>query len=112
MRKVPQDLERVLAEGYDLVFVVLGRRYLLSVTEALQNIPEDTTALAFAAKGSRGLIGDCTWVPATEEERQEYGTTFMRLRGFMLRTLAEDLSESGLRGLQRNPDESEVIGGK
>ena len=101
---ISQDLERVLAEGYDLVFVVLGRRYLLSVTEALQNIPEDTTALAFAAKGSRGLIGGCTWVPATEEERQEYGTTFMRLRGFILRTLAENLSERELNKLRKKKE--------
>ncbi|MFB6198107.1 MAG: DUF6884 domain-containing protein, partial [Halobacteriaceae archaeon] len=67
---IPQAFTDVLNHEYDILFVVLGEAYLLSVTDALTEIPDQTTAYAFAAEGTKDLIGDCEWVPATKTERQ------------------------------------------
>ncbi|ELY80052.1 hypothetical protein [Natrinema gari] len=61
---IPQAFSDVLSREYDLLFVVLSEPYLLSVADALTEIPEQTTAFAFASNGSRQYVGDCTWIPA------------------------------------------------
>lgn len=78
---IPQDLTTLLEHGYNKVYIVLGRNYLLTVSEALENIPESTSAYAICPESSRELIGDCEWIPATEKEREELETTWMELRG-------------------------------
>ena len=88
---IPRDIRTQLDKQYDLVFVVLGKEYLLSTDDAFSEIPESTTALAFAARGNRHLIGGCEWTPATEDEREAHGTTHMRLRGKQLLTLANNV---------------------
>jgi len=101
---IPRDLQHALGEGYGLVFVALGAKYLLSVREALTSIPNETTSFAFASKGSRELIGDCHWVPATETERSHFGTTWLELRGKELLTLSENVDEEALDRIQEDPD--------
>lgn len=90
---IPQQFNQVLTQRYDLLFVVLSEPYLISVTDALTEIPEHTAAFAFASEGSKQLIGDCNWVPATESERQSLETTWMKLRGELFRTFAKNVSK-------------------
>ncbi len=90
-KSIPSDLKRYLSKGYDIVFVVLGKSYLIAAEEALSSIPMGTKALAFAAKGNRHLIGGCEWIPSTEEERSHFGTVWMELRGRQFRELAGNL---------------------
>ena len=78
---IPQAIRDQLKKKYDLVFVALGKTYLLAAEEALSAIPETTTAMAFASKGTREYIGDCQWIPSTETEREQLGTTWMELKG-------------------------------
>jgi len=101
---VHRDLQQALGEGYDLVFVAMGAKYLLSAREALTSIPNETTSFAFASKGSRELVGDCNWIPATEAERSHFGTTWLELRGMELLTLAENVDEEALVRIQEDPD--------
>lgn len=101
-KRIPQEFERVLNREYDLLFVVLSEPYLLSVADALIEVPEQTTGFAFAAKGSKDHIGDCHWVPATETERKELATTWMRLRGKMLSTFATNVDERQLNEIPSN----------
>jgi hypothetical protein len=82
----------------------LGRKYLLSAREALASIPDETTSFAYASKGSRELVGDCHWIPATETERSHFGTTWLELRGKELLTLAENADEEGLDQIQDDPE--------
>ncbi|WP_197075931.1 hypothetical protein [Halostagnicola sp. A56] len=90
-KSIPQDLRQIFAEGYDLVFVALGTKYLIAAQEALTSLSEETAAFAFASKGSREYIGDCYWIPATETERGQLGTTWLELRGRELLTLAQNI---------------------
>lgn len=90
-KSIPQDLRQIFAEGYDLVFVALGTKYLIAAQEALTSLPEETAAFAFASKGSKEFIGDCYWVPATETERSHLGTTWLELRGRELLVLAQNI---------------------
>jgi len=103
-KRIPQDLRETLDERYDLVFVALGTKYLLTAQEALTSIPNETTSFAFASKGSRELVGDCHWIPATETERSRFGTTWLELRGMELLTLAENTDEEALVRIQEDPD--------
>ncbi|MFB6178608.1 MAG: hypothetical protein ABEI77_02655 [Halorientalis sp.] len=103
-KDIPQAFSDKVTTGYDLVFVVLSEPYLLSVAQALAEIPDQTTAFALASKGSKHLISECTWIPATEAERQELGTTWMRLRGALLQELAESTAVEELERLAANPD--------
>ena len=89
---IRRDIEQVLAAGYDVAFVALGKKYLHAAEPALSSIPNETTAFAFAPKGNRELLGDCLWVPSTNRERDAHGTTWMQVKGRQLRTVAEDLS--------------------
>lgn len=98
-KNIPQDLGQILADGYDLVFVVLGTKYLVASREALTAIPDDTTAFAYASEGAKEFIGDCYWIPATETERSRFGTTWLELRGKELLALAEHIG--GLQHLKR-----------
>ncbi|APX95384.1 hypothetical protein [Natronorubrum daqingense] len=105
-KNIPQDLEKILAEGYDLVFVALGTKYLIAAQEALTSMSEETAAFAFASKGSKEFIGDCYWIPATESERSHLGTTWLELRGRELLTLAENIRDCRhLKHLQVSPKE-------
>jgi len=88
-KNIPQDLRQIFAEGYDLVFIALGTKYLIAVQEALTSLPEETAGFAFASKGSKEFIGDCYWIPATETERSHLDTTWLELRGKELLTLAK-----------------------
>lgn len=88
----PSAIEEWLNATPDVLFVVLGRDYLLATATALSSIPADTTAFAFAAGGSRDLIGDCQWVPSTETERASIGTTWTRLKGRQLRNVARQIT--------------------
>jgi len=90
-KNIPQDLRQILAKRYDLVFVALGTKYLIAAQDALTSIPEETTAFAFASKGSKEFIGDCYWIPATESERSHLETTWLELRGRELLTLAQNI---------------------
>ncbi len=103
-KNIPQDLRQILAKGYDLVFVALGTKYLIAAQEALTSLPKETTAFAFASKGSKEFIGDCYWIPATESERSQLVTTWLELRGRELLTLAENIeSQQHLEQIRENP---------
>lgn len=114
-KNIPQDLRKIFAEGYDLVFVALGSKYLIAAQEALTSLPEETAAFAFASKGSREYIGDCYWIPATETERSHLGTTWLELRGRELLMLAQNIEDQqhlkqlqSSRGKARELSTSEV----
>lgn len=97
---ITHDLEQIFAEGYDLIFVVLGESYLIASESALNSIPDDVRAFAFAAEGNRDLIGDCRWIPATEEERAHFATVWTELRGRQFREFADNIdSGDDLRGI-------------
>lgn len=104
-KSIPSDLERWPSKGYDIAFVVLGESYLIAAEEALSSIPKGTRAFAFAAKGNRHLIGDCEWIPSTEEERAHFGTVWIELRGRQLRELAENLEP----GIDLNERDAEKL---
>lgn len=89
---IPRQVEEALADGYDIAFIVLGEDYLHAAGSALSSIPDETTAFAFAAKGNRDLIGDCQWVPSTENEREAHGTTWMQVKGRQLRSVADNIT--------------------
>lgn len=89
---IPRNIEKCLTDSPDVTFVVLGEEYLLSAGSALSSIPDETTAFAFAPKGTRDLIGDCQWVPSTATEREVLGTTWLRLKGRQLRNVASNLT--------------------
>ncbi|WP_276279276.1 hypothetical protein [Halorussus caseinilyticus] len=109
-KNIPQDLRQIFAEGYDLVFVALGTKYLIAAQEALTSLPEETNALAFASNGSKEYIGDCYWIPATEEERGHFGTTWLELRGRELLSLAENVkNRRHLERLRVNPEEVQKL---
>lgn len=99
---IPREIEQCLRDGPDVMFVVLGEEYLLSTGSALSIVSDDTTAFAFAPKGTRDLIGDCQWVPSTATEREALGTTWMRLKGRQLRNVARNLTS--VTGVQSAED--------
>ena len=88
---ISTGVERLLANEYDIMFVVLGEDYLHATGSSLSTVPDETTAFAFAAKGTRDLIGDCRWVPSTDRERAAHGTTWMQVKGRQLRTVADNV---------------------
>ncbi|WP_254279970.1 DUF6884 domain-containing protein [Haloarcula marina] len=106
---IPQALEETLANEYDLVVVVLGKSYLLALDDALETIPETTTAVAFAAAGNNHLLGACHWHPATETERAALETTWTRLRGLLLREIAASATEADLKRAIEEPDHLQTI---
>lgn len=106
---IPQEFSTVLGRDYDLLFVVLSEPYLLSVADALTEIPEQTTAFAFASNGSRQYVGDCTWIPATEAERQALETTWMALRGKQFHKLASSADRRELEQLREHPERAETM---
>ena len=89
---IPADVEHYLAERFDLVFIALGENYLFATGSALELIPEETTAFAFAAEGTRELVGECQWVPSTGRERAALSTTWIAVKGHQLRCLATQLT--------------------
>lgn len=109
-KNIPQDLRQFFAEGYDLVFVALGTKYLIAAQEVLTSMPEETAPFAFASEGSKEFIGDCYWIPATETERSQFGTTWLELRGIELLTIAENI-ESGknLEQVRENPERAREL---
>ena len=88
---IATDIERSLANEFDVAFVLLGKDYLLTTGTTLSSIPRDTSAFAFAAEGNRDLIGDCQWVPSTEKEREALGTTWTQVKGHQLRNVANNV---------------------
>ncbi|MBV0901418.1 hypothetical protein [Haloarcula salina] len=103
-KNIPQELQQIFAEGYDLVFAALGTKYLIAAQEALTSVPEETAGFAFASKGSKEFIGDCYWIPATESERSQLETTWLELRGRELLTLAQSIeNQQHLERVRENP---------
>lgn len=108
-KSIPQTFSTVLNREYDLLFIVLSEPYLLSAADALTEIPEQTTAFAFASNGSRQYVGDCNWIPATEAERQALETTWMELRGKQFRKLASSVDRRELEQLLEYPERAETL---
>lgn len=106
---IPQKFRKTLNRGYDILFVVLSEPYLLSVANALTDIPAGTTAYAFASNGSKQYIGDCQWIPATETERQLLETTWMELRGRQLRTIASIVGVQELEEFGNDPQRAHSL---
>jgi len=105
---IPQAFSDVLSREYDSLFVVLSEPYLLSVADVLTEIPEQTTAFAFASNGSRQYVGDCIWVPATESERQALETTWMELRGKQFLEMMKMISDEELEQV-RNAGSDQLL---
>jgi hypothetical protein len=99
-KDIPQEFRKVLGQEYDLLFVVLSEPYLLSVTDALTRIPEQTVAFALASRGSKQFIGDCIWIPATETERRALETTWMEIRGKRFLEIVKQVSEDDLEQMR------------
>lgn len=108
-KRIPQDFRQIFNNEYDLLFVVLGKSYLLSVADALTEIPDRTTAIAFASKGSKQFISDCVWVPATETERQTLETTWLELRSMQFSNLVSKLDTEMLQQLQHHPQSGKEL---
>lgn len=89
---IPTAIEQRLANGFDLLFVVLGHDYLVATGSALSSIPDNTMAFAFAAKGTRDSIGNCQWVPSTDTERAALDTVWMEVKGRQLRNVAQNVT--------------------
>jgi hypothetical protein len=89
---IPADIKQSLAERFDVVFIVLGEDYLLATGDALSSLPRDTTAFAFAAKGTKDLIGDCQWVRSTAKEREALSTVWTELKGQQLQNVATNVT--------------------
>jgi hypothetical protein len=106
---IPQEFSRLLTREYDLLFVVLSEPYLLSVADAPDEIPQQTTAFAFASNGSKQYIGNCVWIPATETERQALETTWMALRGKQFREIASSADIRELEQLLEHPEHAETL---
>lgn len=90
---IPTEIEDWLAESPDILFLVLGRDYLIAADDALSSIPDGTAAFAFAAEGTRDLIGDCEWIPSTDTEREALRTTWTKVKGSQLRNVSENVSQ-------------------
>jgi hypothetical protein len=89
---IPTAIDEWLDRSPDILFVVLGQDYLIAADSALSEIPDQTTAFAFAANGTREQIGQCRWVPSTDTERAALQTTWTRVKGMQLRNVAETVS--------------------
>ncbi|WP_206536721.1 hypothetical protein [Halovivax asiaticus] len=108
-KSIPQTFNNILTREYDLLFAVLSEPYLLSVADALTEIPKQTTAFAFASKGSKQSVGDCIWIPATETEREALETTWMALRGKLFREVASSAEIRDLEQLLKHPERAEIL---
>jgi hypothetical protein len=91
---IPTAIEDWLTESPDILFVVLGRDYLLAADDALSSIPDETAAFAFAAKGTRDMIRDCEWIPSTDTEREALQTTWTKVKGSQLRNVSENVVQA------------------
>lgn len=89
---IPTALEQTLDARFDVMFVALGQDYLISTGSALSSIPDQTTAFAFAPKGSRDQIGNCQWIPSTETERDALNTLWTKVKGRQLRNVANSIT--------------------
>lgn len=89
---IPTAIEEWFDREPDILFVVLGRDYLIAADSTLSGIPDETVAFAFAANGTRELIRECRWVPSTDTERAELQTTWTRVKGVQLQNVAETVS--------------------
>lgn len=103
-KRIPHEFRETVTQGYDLLFVILSESYLLSVADALTDIPNQTTAFAAASNGSKHLIGDCHWIPATDTEHQALETTWMELRGREFCRIASVASSLELEALVQDPE--------
>jgi len=92
------DLGEALTDRY-LAFIVLSEPYYVAISEALEDITDEMTVVAFASKGSEKYIGDAYWAPATEEVRAELGSNNFRLRGELLKNALENVDETDLARL-------------
>jgi len=99
-----KDLREALADGYDLVFIVLSEPYYVAVSEALEDIPAGVTVAAFASKGSTKYIGDAYWAPATGDVRTELGSNNFRLRGELLKITSENVDKLDLVRISHEPE--------
>jgi hypothetical protein len=91
---IPTAIEDWLAESPDILFVVLGRDYLLAADDGLSSISDETAAFAFAAEGTRDLIGECEWIPSTDTEREALQTTWTKVKGSQLRNVSANVSQA------------------
>lgn len=98
------DLRNSLAEGYDIVFVVLSEPYLAAVSEALSDPSDSNSVFVLASTGSKQYVGAANWIPATREIREELGTTWFRLRGKLLWTLSKKAESTDLVELSSDPE--------
>lgn len=91
---IPTAIQDWLNNKPDILLIALGNDYLLATSSALSAIPKSTTALGFAPKGSRDLIGECLWIPSTETEREAHHTMWTKVKGCQLRSMANSISSA------------------
>lgn len=82
------------------------------ILERLSEVETDTPkgmADSGDVRFSRQYVGDCTWVPATETERQALKTTWMALRGQQFRELTSSTDRRELEQLREHPERAEIL---
>lgn len=82
-----------IEDGPDIVLLALTGPYFEAIEPALYSIPEATTAIAIAAEGASGSVGECHWLPATDRERILLGSNWVELRGALLEGLAAGIDD-------------------
>ena len=96
-------------ENYDLVFFLLGDKYLRAVKLPLEASRPDQQILVFASSTSKKLVPSTkpyTFIEVGQEDAKSFSYGLVGLKGFLFKLLSQDINETNgklLEDIYNNP---------
>ena len=93
---IHNDLDQLIKE-YDLVFFLLGDKYLRAIKLPLESARPEQKLLVFASGTSKKMIPDHTpycFIEVGQEDAKSFSYGLVGLKGFLFKLLAKEISES------------------
>ena len=104
------DALNELIPKYDLIFFLLGDKYLKAISPPLENAKEDQKLLFFASGTSKKMIPakePYFFIQVGQEEAKSFSYGLIGLKGYLFKLLAEEMKQSSgtlFDSIYQNPD--------
>ena len=106
--KIHQNFEQIIRD-YELVFILLGEKYLRSLSLPVVTTPDRTLIFLSARSGFkyiRGLDAKILFLPLSNREAKRYGYGLVGLKGFLFKRFSESIAHKPevLKKVNRFPE--------
>jgi len=106
---IHNDLEELI-KSYDLVFFLLGEKYLRAIELPLKNVDESKRLIFLASKKYRPpAVESYSFFEVGKKEAIAFGYGLVGLKGYLFKLISKEIVSNGIELVERIKEEPEVL---